>query len=389
MSAALEPSMDARDSARPVAAGCVVHADIASLPADALRLFEEAGRHDFQSSAAWFENLIDTVELSPGRPEFHVWREDGHVLAVLPLLVTPGAGGRAGSDVRALGNYYTTRFAPLLADGCVGGQAQAALRGIVVNLLRREAGVCTLNVGPLEAGSRDEAMLRQALRSAGCAVFELHAFQNWVLPVRTDWAGYLAARDGTLRTTLSRMGRRFAARGGRLELLQGGPGLETAISAYETVYAASWKEPEPHPRFMPGLIRTAAGLGQLRMALAWLHDKPVAAQVWLVAGGRADIYKLAHDEAHKETSPGSLLTSLLMRHVFEIDRVTVVDYLSGDDGYKRLWMSEVRERRTLVGFNLRTPRGLALAAWQSLGGLARPLLHSLRSRRSRRSRAMG
>jgi len=204
----------------------------------------------------------------------------------------------------------------------------------------------------------------------------LHGFQNWVLPIdrtHTDWPGYLAARDGKLRTTLSRMGRRFATRGGRLELLQGGPGLEAAINAYETVYAASWKSAEPHPRFMPGLIRTAASLGQLRMALAWLDDKPVAAQVWLVTGGRADIYKLAHDEAQKETSPGSLLTALLMRHVFEVDRVEMVDYLSGDDAYKRLWMSEVRERRALLGFNLRTGRGLALALRQTLSAATQAL----------------
>jgi CelD/BcsL family acetyltransferase involved in cellulose biosynthesis len=159
-----------------------------------------------------------------------------------------------------------------------------------------------------------------------------------------------------------------------VRLVHGAAGLEEAIAAYQTVYAASWKQPEPHVGFMPGLIRAAAGLGQLRMAIAWLQDQPVAAQVWMVAGGRADIYKLAHDEQHKETSPGSLLTALLMQHVFEFDGVKVVDYLSGDDGYKRLWMSEVRERRSLLAYKLRSARGLALAARASAAGLVKSVL---------------
>jgi CelD/BcsL family acetyltransferase involved in cellulose biosynthesis len=92
----------------------------------------------------------------------------------------------------------------------------------------------------------------------------------------------------------------------------------------------------------------------------------VAAQVWLVAGRRADIFKLAHAEAHKALSPGSLLTAMLMQHAFEVDRVTVVDYLSGDDAYKRLWMSEVRQRCGLIAYRLDTPRGLLGAARQAL-----------------------
>jgi CelD/BcsL family acetyltransferase involved in cellulose biosynthesis len=33
-----------------------------------------------------------------------------------------------------------------------------------------------------------------------------------------------------------------------------------------------------------------------------------------------------------------------MRHVLDVDRAAVVDYLTGDDAYKRDWMSHRRER---------------------------------------------
>ncbi len=337
--------------------------DFTALPADVRALLDAAGVTDFQSSTAWWMHFVQTVDLGVSVPQLRVWRDRGRAVAVLPVRIDRPAG-----TVTALGNYYTTRYAPVLAVGLDGDAATAALQGLLAALLRDEPGVHTLRFAPLEPGSLAETALRRALQQQGCAVFAFQAFQNWLLPVTSDWPTYLAARDGKLRTTLSRMGKRFAARGGRLELVQGVTDrLEAGIQAYETVYAASWKDPEPHPQFMPGLIRAAARCGVLRLGLAWLGEQPVAAQVWMVAGGRADIYKLAHDERHKETSPGSLLTAMLMQHAFEQDRVQLVDYLSGGDDYKRLWMSEVRERSGLVAYRLRRPRGLLGAAREQAG----------------------
>ncbi len=341
--------------------------DFTALPADVRALLDAAGASDFQAGAAWWTHFVGSVDLGGAVPQLRVWREGGRdagrVVALLPLLLHRQAG-----RVTALGNYYTTRYAPLLAEGVEPEAAALALSGILAALLRDEPGVHMLRFEPLEAGSLAETALRRALQRQGCAVYGFHAFQNWRLPVDGDWPTYLGAREGRLRTTLARMGKRFAARGGRLELLiSDNDRLDAGIAAYQTVYAASWKDPEPHPRFMPGLIRAAARSGVLRLGLAWLGDEPVAAQVWMVAGGRADIYKLAHDERHKDSSPGSLLTAMLMQHVFERDRVTLVDYLSGDDGYKRLWMSEVRERTGLVAYRLGRPRGLLGAAREQAG----------------------
>ena len=343
--------------------------DFAHWPEDVARLFAAASTQDFQSGASWFANFVATVELEPAKPKVYVWREEGQAVAALPVLVMPQARG-AGHTVSSLGNYYTTRFAPVVAAAV---DEDAVIEKLIAGVMHSESPVHSLKFTALAGGSATETALRRALRRAGCAVFGYHAFQNWMLPVRGDWPSYLAQRDGKLRTTLSRMGKRFAARGGRLTLVQGEAGLDQAIAAYERVYAASWKAAEPHPRFMPGLIRAAGRSGQLRLGLAWLGEQPVAAQVWIVAGERADIYKLAHDEAHKETSPGSLLTAMLMQHVFEQDRVKLVDYLSGDDAYKRLWMSELHERRGLIAFNRRSARGLAGAARESIGRLLRPL----------------
>jgi CelD/BcsL family acetyltransferase involved in cellulose biosynthesis len=48
---------------------------------------------------------------------------------------------------------------------------------------------------------------------------------------------------------------------------------------------------------------------------------------------------MAYDEAFAEYAPGTLLTSHLMEYVIDQDHVTEVDYLIGDDAYKKDWMS--------------------------------------------------
>ena len=48
----------------------------------------------------------------------------------------------------------------------------------------------------------------------------------------------------------------------------------------------------------------------------------------------------------------------VMKHVIDIDRVHTIDYLIGDDPYKKEWMSQRRERHGIIAFNPRRPRGL-------------------------------
>lgn len=68
-------------------------------------------------------------------------------------------------------------------------------------------------------------------------------------------SGLSGTRDWCLKTTI----------------VAGGSDLDSAIADYELVYAASWKVPEPYPRFLPGLIRTCARMGWLRLGLLYVE----------------------------------------------------------------------------------------------------------------------
>ena len=156
--------------------------------------------------------------------------------------------------------------------------------------------------------------------------------------------------------------------------------MERALLAYEQVYAASWKNTEPHPNFVQGLVRTSAAQGWLRLGVAWLEDKPIAAQIWIVANRKSNIYKLAYGENYKAYAPGTLLTAMLMQHSFQVDKVTKVDYLMGDDPYKKTWMSDRQERWGIVAYNPSTVAGAMLLVKEIAGRKLKPWMGKLKKR---------
>jgi CelD/BcsL family acetyltransferase involved in cellulose biosynthesis len=162
--------------------------------------------------------------------------------------------------------------------------------------------------------------------------------------------------------------------GVQIDIAQAPDDARRALAYYERIYAASWKNPEPHPRFVPSLVEYLAGRGWLRMGCVSLENEPVAAQIWAVKDGIASIFKLAYDERFAQVSAGSVLTAQLMRHVLDVDRVHTVDYLTGDDAYKRDWMSHRRERVGVRAHRRGNWRGqLALLADRARAAF-RPLL---------------
>jgi len=348
-----------------------VAASVAGLPADARAWMDQAGQSDVEAGTAWFANLQGAVYPGHAGIRFYLLRLNGLPAALLPLRLERAGSGWHG---HALANFYTTLYQPLVASDVDAAALAVLLAAVEADF----AGIATLKLAPIDPAAPACQRWLAALRLRSWSAFDYFAFGNWYLPVTMTWPAYLASRDGMLRNTIKRMGKKFAAHGGRLQLVEGGQELEAAIAAYGQVYGASWKQPEPYPDFMPGLLRDCARHGTLRLGLAWLDGRPVAAQVWIVSGGRAAIYKLAYDETAKAHAPGTLLTALLMQHVIEVDQVREVDYLMGDDLYKQAWMSHRRERRGIIAYRRGTWRGLAGWLREVAGRAARRLQYRQR-----------
>ena len=330
------------------------------VPSDVALLFASAELENVESGLAWYKNLVKSVYPDHNGLSIYVLRQNGQAIALLPVL----AQGQPGAHcIKSLGNYYTTLYAPYFAPQVTAHDLAVLLR----TFRDGQSPLTSLQLAPMDPNARSHQLLLGAMKIAGLRAFEFFCSGNWYLPVNRDWPTYFCSRESKIRNTVRRTGKAFSAGGGTLELVTGGPDLERGISAYLRVYAASWKQAEPYPDFMPGLIRACAERGWLRLGLAWLNGEAIAAQVWIVANSKASIYKLAYDNSAKKFAPGTLLTSMLMQHVIERDQVAEVDYLIGDDPYKKAWMSHRRERWGIVAYNPRTLRGLLGLSREVLG----------------------
>jgi hypothetical protein len=199
-------------------------------------------------------------------------------------------------------------------------------------------------IAPLDGEAEETAAFERALAQESWFTRRYFAFGNWYLPCKgIAFDQYWSARASRLRNTLGRREGKLL-QSGSIEIVTQEAEVDAAMTAYEQIYAKSWKRPEPYPTFSRGWAHACAGHGWLRLGVARVGDTPIAAQIWFVFDRRAYIYKLAHDRDYDRWSAGTVLTAHLLRRVLDIERVIEVDFLTGDDPYKRDWMTHRRER---------------------------------------------
>ncbi|HEX8447324.1 MAG TPA: GNAT family N-acetyltransferase [Sphingomonas sp.] len=245
----------------------------------------------------------------------------------------------------ALGCWYTLAFAPVFAG--------MGVHDILLAACAKEAGrhFHTLTLAPLTGGDRDR--FERAFAATGWRVIATPATVNRQVAVTGNFESWWATRPGKLRNTARRKAK---ASPFRIEIANG---FDPALwSAYETVYADSWKGAEGSPAFQRALVQQEGAAGTLRLGVATLHDRPVAAQYWLVEHGRATIHKLAYAESARALSPGTVLTAAMFRHVIDQDRPTLIDFGTGDDPYKADWMDMRNILWRLDLYRLSSPTGL-------------------------------
>ena len=326
----------------------------------------------FDQTLPWFVEFERHL-LEPGQhPHILAVSDDtGAPLALLPLRTDriPLLGPVKVRALTALSNYYTAHFAPLSVPDRESETAAALVEGM---LAIDSPAVIDLN--PLAEDASLGTVLPSAWERRGFAVERYFRFGNWYLELAgRRSAQYLAALPGQLRSTLQRKGKKLSARAdARVRIVTAGPEVAAAMEAYEAVYRSSWKVDEPHKEFIRAIAREFAERNWLRLGLVEIGSRVAAAQIWFVYRGTASIFKLAYDEEFADLSAGSLLTMALMQHVIDVDSVATVDYLCGDDAYKRDWMSARRERIGLRAVRRRSWPGALSYALRAMRRISNP-----------------
>ena len=246
---------------------------------------------------------------------------------MLPMWQRRPSGVIGLKRLDALSNYYTCLYQPILSADKPA--AQAGLAAIVAHLIAVRSSWSAIDLKPLPADAWYLDHLMAAFAAHRMRPQRYVAFSNWYLPAAgLDFESYFASRRKKMRSTVrsktNQLASKFAV---EIRIIDQPEDVESGHEHYVRVYNSSWKVPEPYPDFTPGLMRYLAARGFLRLGLLFL----------------------------------------------DVDRVQVVDFLSGDDEYKAQWMSHKRERIGIEIINARSLSGLAVMARRRVGAIKRQL----------------
>lgn len=358
-----------------------IYEDLSALPERYEAVFRKAGQLSLFHTLPWYGNFARTV-LAPDE-RLRIYAVEGaSKKARGVLMMRHGERRRSALSpfvLTGLSNYYSSLFGPIIdpEDKDIPG----TLRAIAATIAADSARWDVIDLHPL---ALDDAMFPQlvrAFRSAGFLAHPYFCFGNWYLKVNGQcFQEYIQGRPSRISKTGQRRRRKLERSGRfRFRLHTGVEDLESALADYNTVYRSSWKPSEPYPDFIGGLMRVCAAQGWLRLGIVYLDGQPAATQLWTVVHRTASIFKLAYDERYAKDSLGTVLSSLLMEHVIDVDKVQIVDYLTGDDPYKRDWMCHRRQRCGIVAFNPRSVHGLLAAAKHQAGQTVKRVAGLMRS----------
>lgn len=326
--------------------------DLDAVERDAGGDLDRAAQPSLFDRLSWFR--LTAAHCPPAGKLLVVRAEGSGAKAWLFLTITGGHG-------RILASWYSLRAGFVTAGGDPATCIEAAALA-----LRKSVRLKSVELYPIE---REAEKLASILRDAGWIARAEPASTSW--QVRTEgenFETYWARRPSRLRNTAARK-----AKAAQLDIAIHRSFDEAAWADYEAVYRASWKPEEGAPAFLRALAEQEGAAGTLRLGIASKDGRPLAAQLWLVEHGQATIHKLAYVTDSKELSPGTVLSMAMFRSALDEDRVTRIDYGTGDDAYKRDWMEERVPLFRVTAFNPATLSGLA-------GAVRSALVARLRSR---------
>jgi CelD/BcsL family acetyltransferase involved in cellulose biosynthesis len=152
----------------------------------------------------------------------------------------------------------------------------------------------------------------------------------------------------------------------QFRLITTAEGLDPIMDSYYRLYAKSWKCSEDlGPNFHRDLVKMAAKNGWLRLGFLDFNSSPIACQLWLVQGGTAYIVKVFYDEGNKRYSPGTVLSDFMIKTILNQDNISCIDYLQGEEGYKKDFVDNERKRYQILLFN-NNAKGILLSLYYKI-----------------------
>jgi len=315
----------------------VCYSEWEQLPAGANTLFKKGEQDSMFFTRPWFENLVNTALKDEQVMVLACVIESDEVLAILPLMKC------TNEHWCSLKHRYSSLYSLLLKEKNRQGTLACLAQGL------SQLPFQFLDLEPFDEKNSNINDLQTMMESYGFKCHRSYRFYNWIHRVQgQSFAEYMAARPSKVRNTIARKHRKLAREHNYNIRLFKGADVHDAMADYNAIYRVSWKANELFRDVLEGVAVSFSHQNWTRLAILYIEGQPAAAQLWFVVHDKASIFRLAYDEAWKQYSPGSILTKYLMEYVIDTDKVEEIDFLTGNDAYKRDWMSERRERWGMV-----------------------------------------
>ncbi len=349
--------------------------NLKSLPEKIQAHWQHGQERAFDSSFEWYKWLIASALKPESSPLLIAVEKEGSCI-ILPLQIYYSNGQKYLS---ALTTVYSHDFAPIPIFTSNSNElstkdytADLVREGIIFAIKNHLPTIVDLN--PIDKNSPWFEPLISGIRKSGMITDTYFRFGNWLNPYISTIENYKTTLPSQLKNTIKRKQSKLNREHvWEVKIYAKIQDIESPYQEYKHLYQLRWKKEEGNNNFVDKIIVDLAEKGDLRLGILYIDTKPVAAQIWFNSNKTASIFKLAYDEKYKQFSPGTLLTYDMIEYSITHDHITKLDFLSGDDDYKKQWMSQRDEKWGIIAFNKRSPYGIFSAIKHFSGKFARCL----------------
>lgn len=277
-------------------------------------------------------------------------RPGGPLISILPLYEA---------------SRHPLRVARLLGHGVadqLGPVSDPAHRDEVANVLERAASA-EASPWDLVLLERLPATERWADRTTASIV---RRETSPVLSIEDSWEDFLASRSSNFRSQVRRRERKLQREWGvRFRLCDGATTLERDLEALFVLHAARWGKASGafsprHRAFQRDFAAHALERGWLRLWMAEVGGRPIAAWYGFRFGGMEWYYQAGWDPAWARSSVGFVLLAHTIREAFK-DGMREYRLLLGDEPYKTRFTEEDAGVESIVFAGTRLGRAAASA----------------------------